>query len=79
MISTHRFLPAAIDRADRFRPILDELAELPAAAVAAMLNARNVRSPRGGLWYAAQVIRMRKRLAATPRRKTRRGLLEIAK
>jgi hypothetical protein len=34
------------------------------------------RRPRGGRWYEAQVIRMRKRLAAGPRRKTRKGLLE---
>ena len=39
------------------------LVALPANAAAAMLNARNVPSPRGGRWYAAQVIRMRKRLA----------------
>jgi hypothetical protein len=55
---------------------LDELVALPADAAAATLNARNVPSPRGGRWYAAQVIRMRKRLAAGPRRKPRKGLLE---
>ena len=71
MLSNHRFRSAA--RAERFRPILDELAALPAAEVAATLNARNVPSPRGGRRYQAQVIRMRKRLAAGPRRKTRRG------
>jgi hypothetical protein len=76
MLSTHRFLSAEKDRAERFRPILDGLAELPADAVAAALNARNVPSPRGGRWYAAQVVRMRKRLAEGPRRKTRKRPLE---
>jgi hypothetical protein len=74
MLSTRRFLAAATDRAERFRPILDEFATLPATAVAAELNARNVRSPRGGRWYAAQVIRMRNRLAnGPPRPKGRLG------
>jgi hypothetical protein len=76
MLSTHRFPSAGNERAERFRPILDELVALPADAVAAALNARNVPSPRGGRWYAAQVIRMRKRLAAGPRRKPRKGLLQ---
>src|SRR6476646_5132810 len=76
MLSTHRFLSAENDRAERFRPILDELAALPPDAVAAALNARNVPSPRGGRWYAAQVVRMRKRLAEGPRRKTRKRSLE---
>ena len=76
MLSTHRLVSAEKDRAERFRPILDGLAELPADAVAAALNARNVPSPRGGRWYAAQVVRMRKRLAEGPRRKTRKRPLE---
>jgi hypothetical protein len=46
MLSTRRFLAAATDRAERFRPILEQLATLPADAVAAELNARNVPSPR---------------------------------
>jgi hypothetical protein len=72
MLSTYRFLLAPNDRAERFRAILDELVALPADAAAATLNARDVPSPRGGRWYAAQVIRMRKRLAGAPRRKTRK-------
>jgi hypothetical protein len=72
-LSKHRMLTVATDRAERFRPILDEFAALPAAAAAAALNGCNVPSPRGGRWYAAQVIRMRKRLATGPRRKTRKG------
>ena len=76
MLSTHRFLSAGNERAERFRPILDELVALPADAAAATLNARNVPSPRGGRWYAAQVVRMRKRLAEGPRRKTRKRSLD---
>jgi hypothetical protein len=76
VLNNHRFQSPENPRAERFRPILDELAALPAAAVAATLNVRSVPSPRGGRWYEAQVIRMRKRLAAGPHRKTRKGLLE---
>ena len=74
MLRTRSFLATATDRAERFRPILEDFATLPAAAVAAELNARNVRSPRGGRWYAAQVVRMRDRLAnGPPRAKGRLG------
>jgi hypothetical protein len=72
----YRRVVTVVDRAERFRPILGELAALPAAAAAATLNERDVPSPRGGRWYAVQVIRMRKRLAAGPHRKTRKWLLE---
>jgi hypothetical protein len=73
----HRILQAATDRATRFRPLLDELAALPAAAAVVALNERNIPSPRGGRWYEAQVIRMRKRLAADPRRRTRKALDQV--
>jgi hypothetical protein len=69
----HRILHAATDRAARFRPLLDELASLPAAAVVVVLNERNTPSPRGGRWCEAQVVRMRKVLAAGPRRRTQNG------
>jgi hypothetical protein len=72
----HRILQAATDRAARFRPLMEELAALPAAAAVVILNERSIPSPRGGLWYEAQVIRMRKLLAAGPRRSTRKRLLE---
>jgi hypothetical protein len=36
----HRILQAATDRAERFRPILDEFAALTAIAAAAALNER---------------------------------------
>jgi hypothetical protein len=71
-----RILQAATDRAARFRPLLEELAALPAAAAVVVLNERSIPSPRGGRWYEAQVIRMRKLLAAGPRRRTRKRLLE---
>jgi hypothetical protein len=73
---SHIILQAATDRAARFRPLLDELAALPAAAAVVVLNELNIPSPRGGRWYEAQVIRIRKLLAAGPRRRTRKGLLE---
>jgi hypothetical protein len=55
---------------------MEELAALPAAAAVVILNERSIPSPRGGLWYEAQVIQMRKLLAAGPRRRTRKRLLE---
>ena len=58
------------------RPILDEFAALTPIAAAAALNERNVPSPRGGRWYAVQVVRMRKRLAAAPPRKARKSVME---
>ena len=61
----HRILQVATDRVERFRPILDEFAALTAIAAAAALNE-----------YAVQAIRMRKRLAAGPPRKTRKSLME---
>jgi hypothetical protein len=77
----HRILQAATDRATRFRSLLDELAALPAAAAVVALNERNIPSPRGGRWYEAQVIRMRKRLAAGPRHRTKRliksGMIDL--
>jgi hypothetical protein len=41
-----------------FGQSLDEFVALPADAIPVTLNARNVPSPRGGRWYAAQVIRI---------------------
>src|SRR5258707_623425 len=66
MLSTRISLAEATDHAERFRPVLDKFAALPAGAVATTLNARNVPSPRGGKWCAAHVIRLRKRLAEGP-------------
>jgi hypothetical protein len=72
----HRILQAATDRAERFRPILDEFAALTAIAAAAALNERNVPSPRGGRWYAVQVIRMASAWLLGPPRKTRKSVTE---
>jgi hypothetical protein len=64
--------PRGQDRAERFRSILEEFADVPAGEVAAALNDRRVRSPIGGRWTAAQVTRMRARLIAGPKRATRK-------
>jgi hypothetical protein len=53
----------AMARAEALRPILTDLAELPALAVAAELNRRKVATPAGGKWHAQTVIRVRERLA----------------
>jgi hypothetical protein len=48
--------------AERMRPLLAELADLSATAVASELNARKIATATGGKWYAATVIRLRERL-----------------
>ena len=53
----------ALARAQALRPILAEMADLPALTVAAELNKRKVPTPAGGKWHAVQVIRVRERLA----------------
>jgi DNA invertase Pin-like site-specific DNA recombinase len=53
----------ALARAEALRPILAEMADLPALTVAAELNKRKVPTPAGGKWHAVQVIRVRERLA----------------
>ena len=70
----HR-ISAATDRAARFRLLLQELAALRAAATAIFPNERSIPSPRGGLWYEAQEIRMRK-VAAGPHCRARKRILE---
>jgi hypothetical protein len=54
----------AMERAEVLRPILTELADLPALTVAAELNRRKIATPAGGKWHAQTVIRVRKRLEA---------------
>jgi hypothetical protein len=63
-------LPEATARAEQLRPIMDGLQALSANQAAAVLNRRDVPSPKGGQWSAAQVISTRKRLAAIRRTKT---------
>ena len=53
----------AMERAEALRPLLTELADLPALTVASELNRRKVKTPAGGKWHAVQVIRVRERLA----------------
>jgi hypothetical protein len=57
-------LPETTARAERLRSIMYGLQALSANQAAAVLNRRNVPSPKGGQWSAAQVISIRKRLAA---------------
>ena len=53
----------AIERAEQLRPLFDELAGLSARKIAAALNERKIATPTGGVWHAATVIRVQKRLA----------------
>lgn len=52
----------AQERAEGLRGVFEELAILSARKAAEALNARGVRTPEGGKWYATQVIRVRQRL-----------------
>jgi DNA invertase Pin-like site-specific DNA recombinase len=52
----------AMERAEQLRPVLDELAGVSARKIAAVLNERKIATPTGGIWYAATVIRVQKRL-----------------
>ena len=52
----------AMDRAEQLRPLFDELASLSARGIAAALNERKIATPTGGVWHAATVIRVQKRL-----------------
>jgi DNA invertase Pin-like site-specific DNA recombinase len=52
----------AMERAERLRPVLAELAHMSARAAAEELNKRNVATPAGGRWHAATVLRVRERL-----------------
>jgi DNA invertase Pin-like site-specific DNA recombinase len=56
------FQREAAERAERLRPVFDELAALSARKTAEELNRRGIAAPAGGRWFAAQVIRVRKRL-----------------
>lgn len=58
-----RFKAEAADRAQHLAPIFSELEGLSTRAAAAELNRRGVPAPAGGDWLAAQVSRVRKRLA----------------
>jgi DNA invertase Pin-like site-specific DNA recombinase len=49
-------------RAQALRPILDELKDMSATAIAVELNARKIPTPNGGAWHAGSVIRVQRRL-----------------
>jgi hypothetical protein len=65
--SQHRLIAGAVARAEQLRPIMEELSKLSARQAAAVLNERKVPATGGGRWHSAQVIRLRKRLAASER------------
>jgi hypothetical protein len=48
------------------RAVLEELAGLSARKIAAALNERKIVTPTGGVWHAATVIRVQKRLGCLP-------------
>ena len=54
---------AARHRADQLRPIFDEFHAKSARQLAVELNGRKIKTPSGGKWHAATVIRVRERLA----------------
>jgi len=47
---------------EQLRPVFDELASLAARKFAVTLNERKIVTPTGGVWHAATVIRVQKRL-----------------
>jgi DNA invertase Pin-like site-specific DNA recombinase len=61
---TARTKAEAKQRAEGLRTVLTELSGLSARSIATELNKRKVATPAGGLWYAATVIRVQRRLAA---------------
>ena len=52
----------AVAFAERLRPVLAELAGLPALAAAAELDRRGIATARGGKWAARSIIELRARL-----------------
>ncbi len=52
----------ARERAEALRPLFAELAGKSTNAIAAELNARQVPTPKGGVWHAGTVIRVQRRL-----------------
>jgi DNA invertase Pin-like site-specific DNA recombinase len=53
----------AAERAEGLRQVFGELADLSARKAAEELNGRGISAPAGGTWFAAQVIRVRRRLS----------------
>ena len=55
---------AALNRAEKLRPLFTKLATMSARKAAEELNRRQIETPAGGKWHAVTVIRVRERLAA---------------
>jgi DNA invertase Pin-like site-specific DNA recombinase len=55
-------MQAADNRAEVLRPVLAELRELSANAIARELNARRIGTPSGKPWSAVTVLRVQRRL-----------------
>jgi len=55
----------AVERAERLRKVFGELVGMSARKAAEELDRCGIPAPAGGRWFAAQVIRVRKRLSAT--------------
>jgi DNA invertase Pin-like site-specific DNA recombinase len=53
----------AVERAEQLRPVFQELAGQSARGIAEELNKRGIKTASGGKWHAAQVVRVRVRLA----------------
>jgi len=62
----------ARERAERLRLVFGELAALSARKAADELNRRKILAPAGGKWFAAQVMRVRRRLNS-PKSESRRA------
>ena len=58
-----RFRAEANERAEKLRPVFDELSGKSAMEIARVLNERKIPTPAGGLWHAMTVIRVQRRLA----------------
>ncbi len=61
---TMRTKAEAKERAERLRKVLTELSGLSARKIAVALNERKIPTPAGGIWHAATVIRVQRRLEA---------------
>ena len=59
-----QFREEARGRAEALRPVLAELADWPARAIAAELNTRGIATPNGARWHTETVIRVQRRLEA---------------
>jgi hypothetical protein len=70
---------AARARAERLRPIFEQLQHFSSEEIARKLNARRIRTAKGNKWYAATVINTRNRLGlhSTKRKKMDQSRIRI--